>query len=72
MAVFLQDDTGKGPATHDKDGLVVLLQFFNERYEVAVASNDHKCVDMTARKRHFQRIADMLDGKNIRGVITFD
>ena len=43
------------PADHE-DALVVLLQFVDQRDEIAVAADDRERVDVIVRERHLERV----------------
>ena len=61
MAVALQDDARERAAADDEHLLVVLLQLFDERQEVAVAADDDVGVDVRVRERHLQRVERQVD-----------
>ena len=67
MAVALQDHARERAAADDEHLLVVLLQLFDERQEVAVAADDHVGVDVLVRERHFQRVEREVD---VRAVLV--
>ena len=60
-AVLLHHLAGKRAAAHDKYFTVVLLELLDQRDEVAVATDDHKGVDVRVRKRHLERIERKID-----------
>ena len=61
VAVALEDHAGERPAADDEHFLVVLLELFDEREEVAVAADDHVRVDMRVREGHFERVERQVD-----------
>ena len=61
VAVALQDDAREGAAADDEHLLVVLLQLFDERQEVAVAADDDVGVDVGMGERHFERVEREVD-----------
>jgi hypothetical protein len=61
MAVLLHHETRKLTPPDDEDLLVVLLQFLDERDEVAVAAHDDKGVDVVVGERHFECIEREID-----------
>jgi hypothetical protein len=61
VAVALQDDAGEGAAADHEHLLVVLLQFLDERQEVAVAADDHVGVDVRVGERHLERVERHVD-----------
>ena len=61
MAVLLHHETRKLTATDDEDLLVVLLQFLDERDEVAVAAHDDKGVDVVVGECHLERVEGEVD-----------
>jgi hypothetical protein len=67
VAVALQDHAREGAAADDKYLLVVLLQFFDQRQEVAVAADDDVGVDVLVGERHLQRIECEID---VRAVLV--
>ena len=54
-------------AADHEDLLVVLLELFDERDEVAVAADDHVRVDVAVRERHLERIERQVD---VRAVLV--
>ena len=67
VAVPLQDAAGKlAPADHEH-ALVILLQLFHQRDEVAVAADDHKSIDVVVGKSHFQGVERQVD---VRAVLV--
>src|SRR5262245_48512339 len=65
MAVFLQDRARKIASPNDQDFLVVLFKLFDQRDEVAIATNDYESVDVISRERHFQRVQSQIDVRTI-------
>src|SRR5215467_2856621 len=61
VAVALQDHARKGAPADDEDFLVVLLEFLDERQEVAVAADDDVSVDVLVGERHFERVERHVD-----------
>ncbi len=61
VAVPLQDHAGEGAAADDKHFLVVLFEFFDERKEVAVATDDDVRVDVLVGEHHFERVERQVD-----------
>ena len=61
MAVALHHQAGEGAAADHEDLLVVLLQLFDERDEVAVAADDHVGVDVAVGERHLERVEREVD-----------
>ena len=61
MAVPLQDDAREGPASDHEHLLVVLLQFFDEGEEVAVAAHDNVGIDVGMGECHLERIERQVD-----------
>ncbi len=55
------------PAADDEDLLVVLLELFDQRQEVAVAADDDVGVDVGVRERHLERIESEVD---VRAVLV--
>ena len=60
-AVLLHHLAGEGAAADDEDLAVVLLEFLDERDEVAVAADDHEGVDVRVRERHLERVEREVD-----------
>src|SRR2546426_1085688 len=61
MTVLLKNSARKGASPTDENFLVVLFQFFDERNEIAVTTNNDKGVDVIACERHLQRIESQID-----------
>ncbi len=61
VAVALEDSAGERPAADDEHFLIVLLELFDKREEVAVAADDHVRVDMRVREGHFEGIERQVD-----------
>ena len=60
-AVLLHHLAGEGAAADDEHLAVVLLEFLDERDEVAVAADDHEGVDVRVRERHLERVEREVD-----------
>ena len=60
-AVLLHHLAAEGTTTDDKHFPVVLLQFFDQRDEVAVAADDDERVDVGVCKSHLERIEREVD-----------
>src|SRR5579871_2051071 len=67
VTVLLQNRAGEGTAAHHEDAFVVLLEFVDERNEIAVAADDREGVDVVVRERHLERIEGEVD---IRAVLV--
>ena len=67
MTVLLQNRAGERLAAHHEHGLVVLLQFVDQRDEVAVAADDGERVDVIVREGQFQGIERQVD---VRAVLV--
>ena len=61
MAVALQDDARERAAADDEHLLVVLLQFLDQRQEIAVAADDDVGIDVRVRERHLERVEREVD-----------
>ena len=61
VAVLLHHLARELPPADDEHFLVVLLQLFDERDEVAVAADDDERVDVIVRKRHLERVEREVD-----------
>ena len=61
MTVLLQNRAGEGAAAHHEDALVVLLQFVDQRDEVAVAADNGEGVDVIVREGHLERVERQVD-----------
>ncbi len=61
MAVPLQDDARERAAADDEHLLVVLLELFDERQEIAVAADDDVGVDVRVGERHLERVEREVD-----------
>ena len=61
VAVLLQDRAGEGAAAHHEDALVVLLQFVDQRDEVAIAADDGVGVDVVVSEGHLERVEGQVD-----------
>ena len=61
VAVALHHQAREGAAADHEDLLVVLLQFLDERDEVAVAADDDVGVDVAVRERHLERVEREVD-----------
>ena len=61
MAVALQDHARERAAADHEDFLVVLLEFLDEREEIAVAAHDDVGVDVLVRERHLERVEREVD-----------
>ncbi len=56
VAVLLEDDAGEGPPPDYQNRFVVLLEFFDKGYEVAVTAHNDESVDVVSRESHLQGI----------------
>ena len=61
VTVLLQNRAGEGFAAHHENRLVVLLEFVDQRDEIAVAADDGESVDVVVREGHLQRIERQVD-----------
>ena len=67
VAVLLQNRARERAPPHHEHRLAVLLQFVQQRDEVAVPAHDRERVDVTVRERHLQRIQRQVD---VRAVLV--
>src|SRR5262245_18794555 len=61
VTVLLHHLARELPPPDDKHFFVVLLQLFDERDEIAIATDDDKRVDVIVRERHLERIERKID-----------
>src|SRR5262249_13193801 len=61
MTVLLENGARKIAPANYQDFLVVLLEFFNERDEIAIPSDDHESIDVIPRKCHLERVQSEID-----------
>src|SRR6185436_5223950 len=67
VAVALKNDARERATADDEDLLVVLLQFLDERQEVAVATHDDVGIDVRMRERHLEGVQREVD---VRAVLV--
>jgi hypothetical protein len=61
VAVALHHEAREIPPADDEDLLVVLLELFDQRDEVAVAADDHVRVDVRMREGHLEGVERQVD-----------
>ena len=61
MTVLLQNRAREGAAADHEDALVVLLQFVDQRDEIAVAADDRVSVDVIVSEGHLECIECQVD-----------
>ena len=61
MTVLLHHQAGELPPADDEDLAVVLLEFLDQRDEVAVAADDDEGVDVGVREGHLQGVERQVD-----------
>ena len=61
MAVLLQNGAGESAPADNENPLVVLLQFVDQRNEVAVAADDGVGVDVVVSEGHLECIESQVD-----------
>ncbi len=65
MTVFFKNGTCESSSPNDEDLLVILIEFFDQRDEVAVPTHNDKGIDMVSRERHFERVECEVDVRAI-------
>ena len=61
MAIALENAAGEGASAHNQDALVVLLELFDQRDEVAVSADDREGRNVMPREGHLQRVERQVD-----------